>query len=218
MHAVRESELSPGAAARLPPDAPPAPWSTRLRAVIWWHRATPEALHALAPALRAGPRLPVTLAAFVDYAATPVGPYREVLASPVVLLTPGPAATVPFIAVDSAASVVGGRENWALPKTLARFEWSDDAVLAQGEGWTVSARVRARGPALPFAVAAADRQPGPDGGSLVMGIRGRGRARLGRAAVRVTGPDLPRWLRDGVHPALVVEDARVRFGAPRAAY
>jgi hypothetical protein len=33
-----------------------------------------------------------------------------------------PAGTIPFIAVDSLASMVAGRANRALPKTLARFD------------------------------------------------------------------------------------------------
>jgi hypothetical protein len=37
-----------------------------------------------------------------------------------------PAGTSPFIAVDSLASIVAGRANRALPKTLARFDWPDD--------------------------------------------------------------------------------------------
>ena len=218
MHAVPESVLPADVAARLPPDAPPAPWSTSLSAVVWWHRATGAAVDALPPPLRARRRLPLTVAAFVRYDDTPVGAYHEVLAAPVVLLeAPLPAATVPFIAVDSPASIAGGRANWALPKTLARFEWAleGDGMAAHGDGWSVAARVRARGPALPLAVPLADRQLAADGTELAIRLHARGRFRLGRAAVRVSGPHLPRWLRDGGHPALVVTAARLEVGAPR---
>jgi hypothetical protein len=34
-----------------------------------------------------------------------------------------PAGTIPFIAIDSLTSIVAGRANRALPKTLARFNW-----------------------------------------------------------------------------------------------
>jgi hypothetical protein len=40
MHAVPESVLPERIAAQLPASAPSAPWSTRLHAVVWWHRAT----------------------------------------------------------------------------------------------------------------------------------------------------------------------------------
>ena len=219
LHAVVESTLPAGVAARLPPGAPPAPWSTRLQAVVWWHRATPAAVDALPAALRAGPRLPLTLAAFVRYSETPVGGYCEILAAPFVLLrSPLPVVTIPFIAVDSLASIVAGRANWALPKTLARFDWPADRLdlAARGDGWTVAARVRPRGPALPFAVPARNRQIGPDGGELLTAVRARGRARAGRATVRVAGPELPAWLREGSHAAIVITGARVGIAAPRA--
>jgi hypothetical protein len=220
MHAVPESVLSEHIAAQLPASAPPAPWSTRLHAVVWWHRATTAAPAAMPVVLRSRRRLPLTVAAFVRYEDTPVGGYREILATPGVLLErPVPAATIPFIAVDSLASIVGGRANWALPKTNARFAWREHGLdlEARGDGWSVAARVRPRGPAFPFAIVAGDRQVGPGGGELVMRIRGRGRARLGQAMVRVVGPELPQWLRDGRHPAIVLAGARLRFSAPRAA-
>jgi hypothetical protein len=34
--------------------------------------------------------------------------------------------------------------------------------------------------------------------------------------VQVLGPDLPRWLISGAHPAIVVDDAQLRFSSPRA--
>jgi hypothetical protein len=193
--------------------APPAPWATRLEALVWWHRATDAAVETLPVQLRGRRRLPLTLAGFVRYLDTPVGPYREVLASPVVLLTPAPAGTIPFIAVDSPASVVGGRENWALPKTLAEFAWADGRIAASGDGWSVSADVARRGPAIPFAAPALNRQVGADGRELTMGIRGLGLARMARVDVAVEGPDLPSWLRAGRHPAVAIRQARVRFGA-----
>jgi hypothetical protein len=204
----------------LPPGAPPAPWATALQAVAWWHRAADAALDALPERLRGRPRLPVTVAALVRYAESPVGPYHEVLATPVILVeAPVPAGTVPFIAVDSLASIAGGRANWALPKTLARFEWSEAGreLAAHGDGWRIDARARPRGPALPFAVPLRNRQVAPDGAELVTGLRARGRLRLGRAAVRVSGPSLPPWLRDGDHPAVVVTGARLDVAAPRRA-
>ena len=218
MHAVVESVLPERIAAQLPASAPPAPWSTRLHAVVWWHRATPAAPAAMPELLCSRRRLGLTVAAFVRYLDTPVGGYHEIAATPALLLDwPVPAATVPFIAVDSLASIVGGRVNWALPKTHARFEWPEDRLdlVARGDGWSVAAHVRPHGPVFPFAAVARDRQVGADGDELLMRIRGRGRARLGRAMVRVVGPELPAWLRNGRHPAIVIAGARVRFSAPR---
>jgi Acetoacetate decarboxylase (ADC) len=221
MHAVPESVLPERVAAQLPAAAPSAPWSTRLHAVVWWHRATPAAPAAMPVPLRSRRRLGLTVAAFVRYTDTPVGGYHEILATPALLLEgPVPAATIPFIAVDSLASIVGGRANWALPKTHADFEWPVDGRLdlaARGDGWSVAAHLRARGPAFPFVAVARNRQVGPGGGELAMGIRGRGRARLGRATVAVAGPELPAWLREGRHPAVVITGARFHFAAPRAA-
>jgi hypothetical protein len=42
-----------------------------------------------------------------------------------------PAGTSPFIAVDSLASIVAGRANRALPKTLARFDLHASGQLPQ---------------------------------------------------------------------------------------
>ena len=72
--------------------------------------------------------LPLTAAALVAYHRGPVGPYAELLASPVVLADG--AGHVPFIAVDSPASVAGGRANWALPKDLAGFDGAPGAPAA----------------------------------------------------------------------------------------
>jgi len=203
-----------------PPSAAPAPWSTRLEAVVWWHRATPAARTALPAALRARPALPLTVVAFVRYTATPVGPYREVLATPVLLLQRAllPAATIPFIAVDSPASLAAGRANWALPKTIARFDWPPNGreAVAEGDGWSVAARIRALGPALPFAAPAADRQVSEAGEELAIALRACGRARLATVAVEVDGPQPPGWLRAGRHPGMAIIGARLHVGRPRS--
>jgi len=169
--------------------------------------------------LRSRRRLPITVAAFVRYLDTPVGDYREILATPVLLIEwPLPAATIPFIAVDSLASIVGGRTNWGLPKTHASFTWSDDGsdLHVRGHGWSIGAQVRSRGPAFPFAALLRARQVVAAGCDLRTRIGGRGRARFGRVTVQVLGPDLPRWVLPGPHPAILVDDAQLRFSAARA--
>ena len=144
---VPESRLRDEDAARLPGESAPAPWHTVIDAVLWMHRATPGAIEWLPRELRGRRALPATVGALISYRETPVGPYHEVLGSPVLLAEPMPAASVPFIAVDSLASVHGGRANWQLPKTLARFEWPARLargfeVDAEGDGWSVHASVR----------------------------------------------------------------------------
>ena len=216
---VAESALGDADAARLPGESAPAPWATVLDAVVWFHRAAPGAGERLPAALRGRRSLPVTVGALVRYRETPVGPYHEVLASPVLLAGPkGPEAVVPFIAVDSLPSVRGGRENWALPKTLARFEWPPEPrggfeLDAEGEGWSVHATVRPRARRLPFAAIARNRQVTPAGAEIAFASSARGRARLAAVELETRGPTLPGWLRSGRHPALVLTGASVIVGA-----
>ena len=154
---VPESRLDAGTRARLAageggPPAPP-PWTTTVSAVLWWHRAAPGAVEHLPEAVRGLPHLPITVGALVRYRDSPVGSYSEVFASPV-LLRRGfglPAVTVPFIAVDSLASVVGGRAGWMLPKTLARALWpSDGPARVETDDWSVAVSVAPDGPRLPI--------------------------------------------------------------------
>jgi hypothetical protein len=215
---VPESVLSDVDAARLPDGTAPAPWSCVLDAVVWVHRAAPGAGEWLPRELRGRRALPVTFGALVSYRETPVGPYHEVLGSPVLLAEwPLPASVVPFIAVDSLASVHGGRANWRLPKTLARFEWPEQMrrgfeIDAEGERWSVHASVRPRRRAFPVAAPLRTRQ-GPD---AFFTSRGRGRARPATVELETRGSSLPGWLRSGRHPALVLEGARVEVGPERA--
>ena len=212
---VAESELADDDAKRLPGTSAPAPWATVLDAVVWFHRAAPGAAERLPAPLRGGRKLPLTVGALIRYRETPVGPYREVLASPSLLLGPrGPEACVPFIAVDSLPSVHGGRENWALPKTLARFDWPEQPrggfeLDAEGRGWSVHATVRPRPRRLPFAAISRNRQVTPAGTEITFDSRWRGRARLASVELETRGPTLPRWLCSGHHPALVLDGARV---------
>jgi hypothetical protein len=220
---VAESALHDADAARLPPTSAPPPWTTVLDAVVWFHRAAPTAADHLPGRLRGRRALPVTVGALIRYRETPVGPYHEVLASPALLLGGrGPEAAVPFIAVDSLPSVHGGRENWALPKTLARFDWPAEPrggfeLDAEGEGWSVHATVRSRPRALPFAAVTRNRQVTPAGEEIVFDSRWRGPARLASVELETRGPTLPGWLRSGRHPALLLEGARVQVGPARRA-
>jgi hypothetical protein len=216
---VAESALTDDDATRLPHQSAPAPWATVLDAVVWFHRAAPGAAERLPRALRGRRTLPITVGALIRYRDTPVGPYHEVLAAPVLLAGPkGPEAVVPFIAVDSLPSIHGGRENWALPKTRARFEWPETPhggfeLDAEGTGWSVHATVRPRKRRLPFAATSRNRQVTPDDQQITFDSAWRGRAKLASVELETRGPTLPGWLRSGRHPALVLDGARLRVGA-----
>jgi membrane protein YqaA with SNARE-associated domain len=226
---VPECALGDALASRLPSSSAPAPWETVVQAVVWTHRATPEAVAQLPATLRAERTIPLTIGAFVRYLQTPVGPYSEVLASPVLLArAPLPAASVPFIAVDSLASIHGGRANWALAKTLAAFEWTSDAdalghgpFRVRGEGthgpvaWSVAASVAPRRRRLPVRLPLRDMQVAPDGRELDIAIALRGQAQLATVEVTSEGPTLPSWLRAGRHRGYVLPRARMTFAAPR---
>ncbi len=226
---VPESILGDALATRLPDRSAPAPWETRVQAVLWFHPAAPAAAEQLPPRLRGERTLPVTIGAFIRYLDTPVGPYSEVLASPLLLArSPLPATFVPFIAVDSLASIHGGRANWALPKTLAAFEWSAPperlgrtafSVRCEGthgpSAWSVSGTVTPRRRTLPARLPLRDIQLTPDGRQLDIPMSLRGRLQLATIAFESSGPSLPSWLVAGRHQAVMLPEARMSFGAPR---
>lgn len=226
---VAESALGDALAARLPDRSAPAPWTTRVQAVVWFHRAAPGAAELLPQPLRGERVVPLTIAAFVRYLDTPVGPYGEILASPVLLGRTPLASFVPFIAVDSLCSIHAGRANWALPKTLAAFEWSQapeqfgrGPLSVRGEGthgataWSIAAQASPRRRRLPLRLPLLrDVQLTPDQRELDIPMSLAGRAQLATVAVQSAGPTLPEWLPAGRHRGFVLTDARMTFGAPR---
>jgi hypothetical protein len=120
---------------------------------------------------------------------------------------------VPFIAVDSPASVAGGRANWALPKLLAAFDGDvgrPGRVEVEGDGWAVAVRTRARPRRLPLLVAARCAQVWPDGAVHAFTVSMRGWMRVGSVEVEHLAGSLPaRSLRRGRHPALLLEGTQV---------
>ena len=209
MWSVAESATEPG---DVPISSPP-PWPAAVRATLWWHRSTEQA-KAIGPK---GPVLPITIGMVVDYLESPVGPYREILASPV-LRRPGgglgalPRMSVPFIAVDSAASVHGGREHWSLPKVLAEF--TGDVLAGSGAGgpdWTVQTQSEGRGPEFPIKGGLGFAQP-VDGTLLLAGSKLTGKARYARVTVLSEGPTLSQWLKPGTHHGLQIVSGRMETG------
>ncbi|MVN87851.1 hypothetical protein GO986_13905 [Deinococcus sp. HMF7620] len=70
------------------------------------------------------------------YAASPVGPYDEVMWVTLGAPSPaGPRPQVTRIAVSTPQSVTWGRANWGIPKTLARFEWQGTPERGQVRVW-----------------------------------------------------------------------------------
>ena len=186
----------------LPEGTPPAPWTCRVRAVLWVQRA-PSPLPSSSPF--AGRVRALAVGALVEYLDSPVGPYREVLVGQQLRGALLPVVHVPFIAVDSLTSVAGGREHWSLPKAVAHFE----ADTATGDGWSVRATPRAYGLRFPV------RAPlGLDQGRGRSWTQLRGSARLARVEVAVEGLTIGPWLGHGTRPGLVVEGQMV-VGAPR---
>lgn len=206
---VPETFLSDALVGRLPGNLAPAPWTCVAEAVVWTSRPSAAARDALAPTLR-GSRPLLVIGGMVRYEDTPVGTYDEVFGMVLGRDGVAPWGHVAFMAVDSEPSLVGGRTNWAMPKTLASFEGtvgSGRTLTARGadSDWTVSATPRAIGPWLPVRTAATTRQEFPVGRVADSRMRGRGRFRPALVTVSVdsVGP-LAAWLRPGRHSGAVV--------------
>ena len=203
-----ESRLPAELLAQLPASTPGPPWDCLVRAVVWVQRAPSP----LPSSFRyAGRVRAVTLGAVVDYLESPVGPYREVFAGPLLRGTVLPVVHVPFIAVDSLPSVHGGRAHWSLPKAVAQFAGDVGAgrVTATGDDWAVSVQARPRGPLLPLRGPLVNAQTEQ---RAVISLRGRGR--LASVDVAATGLVLGGWLGTGTHPGVVAE-GRMRVQPPR---
>jgi hypothetical protein len=221
---VPETLVSDALLASLPANEAPAPWTVRSQAVIWYARGGGAATQALPPALRTRHRGLAVVGGVVRYDETPVGPYDEVFG--LVGSRDGRKGfgTVTFMAVDSPASIVGGRANWGMPKTLGSFEGAigsgrtmtaDGADGADAVGWRVSVTPRVLGPRVPLSMKATTRQEVH--GGRVGDSRLDGKARLSPALVKVeveSDGDLAGWLRPGWHLGAVVEECTFTLGPP----
>lgn len=217
MQGIPQSALTAEDIAKLPVKGLPAPWDARARGVVWVAGPNREAVRAAGVLAREG-RVGSVVGAMLDYAETPAGPYRELIGGIGLFSTRGVRLTVPFIPVDSPASVVGGRENWAMPKTLAHFDGDPGrAMSAEGEGWSVRVEVTAFGPTFPIRASVRVRQPFPDGTIREGKVGASGRARAALVRVRVEAePSLGGWLRSGRFPGLVLESAEGHLGSMSA--
>jgi len=219
---VPETQLPDELVSQLPANLAPAPWKVRGSAVVWWSRAGASARDALPEELARTHKPVMVIGGFVRYADTPVGVYDEVFG---IVASKGPGgakdvvSTVAFMAVDSPTSLVGGRTNWSMPKTLAAFEGSPDAEMTgrstTDRAWTVTSRARA----LPFGITrsakAVIRQVFPDGslGDTAMQSGGRMRPAIIKVGVESEGP-LPGWLKPGRRLGMVLENVEMDFTEP----
>ena len=174
--------------------------------MLWLHRATPAARLPSQLAARAG--LPVTIGGLISYREGPVGPYGEIFGAPMMLRSAWLVSHVAFMAVDSSASVAGGRANWALPKELARFGGDPGrpgVLTASGENWELRVTATARRRRLPLSITMRAAQVWADGVVREFSVRIRGRAQLARVDVEhVVASPLAGWLAGGRHPAVLV--------------
>jgi hypothetical protein len=176
--------------------------------LLWLHAAARTARGLLPPQLAERAGLPVTIGGLISYRDGPVGPYGEVFGAPVMLRGAPLLSHIAFMAVDSAASVAGGRGNWALPKVLADFDGDPGrpgAVTARGDDWALRVTTTARARLLPMAVTMRAAQVWADGEVRTFSVTMRGRAQLARVEVEhLAASPLGDWLVEGRHLAVLV--------------
>lgn len=215
---VSESTLDEATAATLPAAAPPAPWECESVGVIWWGRAAGVARTSVRDVLPGSGRPLIVVGGLISYRRTPVGPYHEVFGGVGVRHGRGVEVSIPFMAVDSPDSVVGGRQNWSLPKVLARFSGEPGAGVAsaaEGDGWTLRVAARPLGPAVPARMRGRVVQRCPDGIARAAVLSGRARAKPALVTVSVSSSgDLAAWLRSGRHLGLITSDVKFTLPAP----
>jgi hypothetical protein len=219
---VPETAISQAVIDRLPANGAPAPWDCVCEAVLWFGRGGSAATQALPASLRGQASGLVVVGAMVRYLETPVGAYDEVLGLVGSRSGLKPWGSVAFMSVDSEPSLVGGRTNWAMPKTLGSFDGeigggrTITAAGADETRWRVSATPGVLGPALPLRATGLTRQEFPGGRIGDSTMRGKGRIRPALVTVDVDsdGP-LPTWLRPGRHPGAVLEHGTFWLGEPR---
>ena len=219
---VPETALSDDLLARLPENLAAAPWDVQCEGLVWHGRGGRAVRGAFAPALR-NSRALASIGGFVRYSDTPVGTYDEVFG--LVASADGVKSwgTVSFMAVDSEASLVGGRTNWSMPKTLAGFDGEigpKQTMAGWGDGpvrWRIEATPTVIGPRIKVRSKMPTRQEFPDG--VVRNSHMAARAVIRPALVRVEvvsdGP-LASWLRPGLHVGAVIESAEFTLSEPQA--
>lgn len=198
---VPESMLDEVTAASLPPAAPLAPWECDSSGIVWLTRGR-DVRATLGDLLPREGKAAVVVGGLISYARTPVGEYREVFGGVGLRKGRDVSVSIPFMAVDSRDSVVGGRQNWSLPKVLAEFTGRPDerTMTASGDGWTVRVSARPIGPRLPVKTTGRVVQYFPDGALRSAILTGRAKSRPAIVTVEVeSSGQLASWLRPGRH-------------------
>lgn len=203
---VAESTLDEGTAASLPAAAPLAPWECDSTGIVWLcrGRGVRDTLGDLLPPVG---KAAVVVGGMVSYSRTPVGSYREVFGGVGLRTGRDVSVSIPFMAVDSKDSVVGGRQNWSLPKVLAEFTGQPETrtMTASGDGWTVRVTARPIAPRLPVKTTGRVVQFWPDGTLRSAILTGRARSRPALVTVEVeSSGQLASWLRPGRHVGAIM--------------
>jgi len=218
---VRECTLDDATVAALPSEVAPAPWTVTCSAITWYGRGGRAAGAAAGSVIAPSGRALVTIGGIVSYDETPVGPYHEAFGVVAVRRGRGVRGSIPFMAVDSLSSLVGGRANWSLPKTIAQFAGEPSAhgstMTADGDGWRLVATARAFGPRYRVPMRGRLVQPWPDGVVREAVLSGSGHARSAIVTIDVssTRGDLAGWLRPGRHLGSVLLDTTFTLSAPQ---
>lgn len=220
---VPETALSDALIQRLPANLAEAPWSVTGESLIWMSRGGRGSAQALPSSVRGTARGLGVVGGMVRYADTPVGTYDEVFGAVGFRHHGKVTGTVSFMAVDSEASLVGGRTNWAMPKTLAEFTGgvgngqTMTATGADSVAWSVSATARVIGPPLPYKSKAVVHQQFPDGSLRPSQLVMKSRMLPAVITVKVSsdGP-LAEWLRPGRHFGAVISSMEFSLGVPES--
>jgi hypothetical protein len=214
---VPESSLNQATLDSLPSSAPSAPWDVTCTGIVWWGRAAGVGRSSVRSVLPDAGRPVLVIGGMLAYDSTPVGAYHEVFGGVGLRRGRGLAVSIPFMSVDSAESVVGGRQNWSLPKVLAAFSGSpaSRSMTASGDGWTVRVTARPLAPRMPAPMKGLVVQRWPDGLVRSAMLDGRGRSQLAVVTVSVeSSGDLATWLRPGRHLGAITSDVRFTLPAP----
>ncbi len=174
------------------PTIPPAPWKLQGKGFVFLYKFDTHIIdnEQFIPDWLQGKRcLPWGFVMLVHYESSPVGAYYELLLIPGWFRHPqGNAFAITKIYVSSMDSVLGGRQNWGIPKELADFDWQ-----AQPNGGTqisvgtnahkfLITSIQAKGWHFPLTTGLL-RIPlvqELDGQGFQVGFRGRGQARRAR--------------------------------------
>lgn len=203
----------------------PPPWHLTGRGLVLLYRF-PEgwaADHAhLAPYQRATLSGRWGAVMLVDYEASGVGPYRELLCLPGMLRVDGKNRfSISKIYVSTEESVVNGRQNWAIPKEQADFTWQvapegNSLVAVKLAGHRVlQTEFKLYGPPFPLTTALLPLRLHQqlDGRALETKPTATGWGRLAKVSDLVVNPVLFPDL-NGLKPLLVVSIERFRMVFP----